>query len=218
MSVTTWFYAIRDETFDNAETYVGRFYKAETDGLHLDEYIPSPPQAPVEPKKSFFARFFKSANPNSQAPTSPSPPDFIPFDQMAGEGRDLGIDKSLDTIHFLLTGNEAHFSPEHASDPDISFLGSNELSEVPTVVDPDYCVFFRATHVKHFAKALSAIGSDDLRKNFNLEQITKAVIYPNNWKNDPQGELDFHLEHFEQLVDFLKSCADDNLGILMFQG
>lgn len=134
----------------------------------------------------------------------PTAPD-LPADYEA-EGATLDLDKSWHGLHYLFTGTDWESPlPE-------GFL----LNAGVTLEGTDYgygeargC---SSSEVRVFSECLSSLTDQVLSARYNPSQMSELSIYPQHWERE--GELDYLIDAFHELQQFMRGTAEKSLGLV----
>ncbi|GGU65689.1 hypothetical protein GCM10010211_33620 [Streptomyces albospinus] len=69
--------------------------------------------------------------------------------------------------------------------------------------------------IESVAGQLRATPWEELAAHYDPEQMTKEEVYPNTWRLDPEGELDWLERSYEELVAFFAEAAEGGYGAFM---
>lgn len=111
-------------------------------------------------------------------------------------------------VHFVLTGKAGE-----AGLP-LSVLVTGDVI-YPAVADPTHAIFSATTG--SLADVLQTLSEADLRKNFDLEEMVKARVYPvRPWLFPESSESTFDelMFYFERLRGIALRAAGENKGLL----
>lgn len=72
-----------------------------------------------------------------------------------------------------------------------------------------------AEQIESVARQLRATPWEQLAVHYDPEQMTKEDVYPNTWRFDPEGELDWLERAYEELVAFFTNAAERGCGAFM---
>ncbi|MFH8568903.1 YfbM family protein [Streptomyces sp. NPDC017993] len=113
---------------------------------------------------------------------------------------DGGPDKAWAGLQFLLD----------ETDVDLEFLMDGfQILEEGTLFG------WTAEQVKSVARQLRATPWEKLAAHYDPELMTKQDVYPNSWRFDPDGELEWLESSYEELVAFFTEAAKGGYGAFM---
>jgi len=127
----------------------------------------------------------------------------------------LWIDKAWDALHFLLNGQA-----EGGETPLRWAVMGNE--ELPGKVDVGYgpASFLTAAEVKAISELLEALTEDDLRRNFDLDAMNAAPVYPaSDTDREPtwvQESFPWLWQTFESVRRFYQIAAANGEAMLLW--
>jgi hypothetical protein len=127
-----------------------------------------------------------------------------------GDVAETDLDKAWHGIHYLLTGS----AWEGEAPLDFLLQGGTVLGEEEE--DEPAPRLFSADEVKAIGHALAALDDDDLRARYDPDAMQRLDIYPDIW--DGEEELDYCLEYFGQLQDFVADAARHERAIVIVIG
>jgi len=134
---------------------------------------------------------------------------FYPDDDGGPEG-EFDVDKAWHGLHYLLTGTADGGEPPIAW----AILGDEELGADLGMGGSN---FLTPEQVREVAAALADFTEDELRQNFNPEQMQAFGIYPDIiWMRDGQDALDYVMHHFRPLVEFYAQTAARGEGLVIY--
>jgi Domain of unknown function (DUF1877) len=139
----------------------------------------------------------------------PSEPDAWEQD---GDGDELDGDKAWHGIHFLLTGTawEGSFP--------LNFIvsGGKEIGDVDVGYGPARAL--TSEEVRRLDAALEPLTSEEMKRRFDPEQMTRLQIYPEIWDRDPDEDdsLGYLIEYYTDLRDFVRRTAERGHGLLIY--
>jgi Domain of unknown function (DUF1877) len=122
---------------------------------------------------------------------------------------DLDVDKAWHGIHYLLTGT----AEEGAPPLDFIMRGGRTLGE-----DLGYgpARGFSPGEVKDIAAALSAVSPEQLRSRYDQKEMQRLQIYPDIWRREPDEGLEFVMESFDELREFIIGGAKEGEALVVF--
>jgi hypothetical protein len=124
-------------------------------------------------------------------------------------GNELDVDKAWHGLHFLLTGSA------WAGSAPLNFIvaGGQEVGD-----DLGYgpARGLTSADVLMIDAALEPLTRDDLRQRFDAHRMTELQIYPDGWRHDPDGELDYLLEYYADLRAFVRRTAERGQALLVY--
>ncbi|MER6088281.1 YfbM family protein [Streptomyces bluensis] len=111
-----------------------------------------------------------------------------------------GPDKAWAGLQFLLDGAEMN----------LEFLMDGYL------IREDGTLFgWSPEHVQAVARELNATPWERLAVHYDPERMTKEEVYPNMWRFNPEGELAWLEDGYEDLVGFFDAAAKGSYGAFM---
>jgi hypothetical protein len=111
-----------------------------------------------------------------------------------------GPDKAWAGLQFLLDG----------TDVDLEFLMDGfQISEDGTLFT------WSPEQIESVARHLRATPWERLAAHYAPERMTVEEVYPNMWRLDAQGQLDWLERSYEELVKFYAEAAEGGYGALM---
>ncbi|MFD0002522.1 YfbM family protein [Streptomyces sp. NPDC127178] len=111
-----------------------------------------------------------------------------------------GPDKAFGGLQFLF--DEAEISIEFVMD-------GFQIRDDGTLFGWD------AEQIDSVARELRATPWERLAAHYDSERMGKEDVYPNMWKFDPEGQLEWLEGAYEELVAFFGAAADRGLGAFM---
>ncbi|MFE0190369.1 YfbM family protein [Streptomyces sp. NPDC058989] len=72
-----------------------------------------------------------------------------------------------------------------------------------------------AEQIEGLARQLRATSWEELAAHYDPEQMMKEEVYPNVWRFDPEGELEWLKSAYEELVAFFSEAAEGGYGAFM---
>ncbi|MFC8088893.1 DUF1877 family protein [Streptomyces sp. NPDC057301] len=72
-----------------------------------------------------------------------------------------------------------------------------------------------AEQIGNVARELRATPWERLAAHYDSERMGKEDVYPNMWRFDPEGQLEWLEGAYEELVAFFGAAADRGLGAFM---
>ena len=124
-------------------------------------------------------------------------------------GNQLDVDKAWHGLHFLLTG-----SAWEGSFP-LNFVvaGGREVGG-----DLGYgpARGLTSADVLKIDEALEPLTRAELTGRFDAQRMTELQIYPDGWSDDPNGELDYLLEYYADLREFVRRTAERRHALLVY--
>jgi len=134
------------------------------------------------------------------------------LEEMEEEEEVIDLDKSWHGIHFLLTG-----SAEEGEEP-LCYLikGGEEISHGDFDLGPPRAL--RPKHIADWARAMSAISTDELRKRFDAKAMMEAEIYPTIWDraSEDDDNLEYLLINYEGLRSFVEQMNNERKGAIIY--
>jgi Domain of unknown function (DUF1877) len=73
----------------------------------------------------------------------------------------------------------------------------------------------RPVHVRQFAAFLSELSQDELTRRYNPEQMMKLEIYPEVWNRGDEEDLEYLLDAFDDLREFVRTAANAGDAIVV---
>ena len=136
--------------------------------------------------------------------------DFL--EELEEEEKVLDLDKDWHGIHFLLTG-----SGEEGEEP-LCYLikGGEEIGYEDMDYGPPRAL--RPNQIADWARAMSTISADELRKRFDARVMMELEIYPTIWDRitEEDGYLGNLLENYEWLRSFAEQMKNENKGAIIY--
>ena len=154
-------------------------------------------------KPGFLARLMGQKQPPAPAPAA--------LVLAEGESMDTDVDKAWHGIHYLLT------KTDWGGEFPLNFLvdGGATVGDIEVGVGPARA--FRAAEVEAIDRALRGIDEATLRARFDPAEMQALDIYPDAiWRNE--DALDYCIEYFGTLKDFIARAAERRLGMLATNG
>lgn len=138
-----------------------------------------------------------------KAPVRSDPANFVLAD---GEALDVDLDKAWHGLHYMLTRTAWD------GNPPLNFIvqGGRDIDE--------YSRAFSAADVTAIDAALGLINTALLASRFDADEMDRLDIYPGIWANPENEALDYCLEHFILLKDFIHQAAHRLLGMVVCIG
>jgi len=135
---------------------------------------------------------------------------YASFSGGGSNGHDeLEVDKAWHGLHYLLTGS--------AWDGDFPL---NFIVVGGEVVGDDLgygpARALTSGDVQKIDAALEPLTPDELRQRFDDGRMTELQIYPFGWGHDPDGELEYLLEFYEELRAFVRRTAEQGHALLVY--
>jgi len=129
-----------------------------------------------------------------------------------GEVQIADLDKAWHGIHYLLTGTA------YEGEGPASYLlaGGKVVGDIDVGYGPARAL--TPAEVHDFQQALAGLSVEDLRTRFNPAEMKALEIYPDIWDRDPSEDdtLEYCLEYFKTLRDFVDVVASRNQGLLIY--
>lgn len=146
------------------------------------------------------------------SPPAPDPAEVPDLDLGEGEGEEADLDKAWHALHFLLTGS----AWEGAWPANFLVRGGTEVGDIDVGYGPARVL--TATETREVADHLRGLDAATLRERYDPAALEAAEIYPSIWAHDPEDEglLDYVLENFEVLEDFVRRAAEAGLGLVLW--
>lgn len=122
----------------------------------------------------------------------------------------LELEKAWHGLHWLLTGSA------DGGDPPLCFLlmGGEPVGDVDMGYGPARAL--SSELVARWSAALSAIAPDELAERFDAQAMVDAEIYPGNWLNEEVDELEYLMQAFESLREFVSKASEKRSGLLVY--
>ena len=122
----------------------------------------------------------------------------------------VDIDKTWDSLHFVLTGITA-------SEP----IEDNPLSELvvgvyPIVFEDEFIAFSSKEDVQRIIEAVKNIDFNTYKANFNPKILSQKEIYPKIWKDDENDLFNEIKSSFDELVKFYQKNEDLNILVTIY--
>lgn len=156
-------------------------------------------------KKGFFSRIFGNK-------THSATKDVPNLEFIEGENNVDDLDKSWQGIHYCL--NKTAYEAE--SPMDFITLGGKAAGDIEVGYGP--ARLFDSKTVKDIESRLSQMTIEQLRGNYNPDEMDKLDIYPKIWKMDGNEGFEYIAEYFEVLKQFVSNCSIHNLGMAVYLG
>jgi len=170
---------------------------------------PSDPEAYLqEAKKRRPGDFLKRLLGRGGTPMATEPP-YLELGEAEGIFQDL--DKAWHGIHYLLT------KTAWEGEPPLNFLLKGG-KEVPGIeVGYGKARIFTSQEVRAIYDAIFEIDADFLCGRFDPTEMMAQEIYPQIWDRDPSEDdtLEYCLEYFEVLKQFVSDCVENELGMVI---
>ena len=151
----------------------------------------------------FFSKFFKK---NKTVP----PFKTVFFELSGDEGADTDLDKAWHGIHYLLTGSVWE------GDGPLNFLiaGGETIGEIDVGYGPARCL--KSHNVSEINAALSEITVEEFEVRFEPDKMMAEKIYPEIWnRKEENGNLDYLVEYFVELKQFISKAAQNKMGLII---
>ncbi|WP_328420835.1 YfbM family protein [Streptomyces sp. NBC_00443] len=113
---------------------------------------------------------------------------------------DGGPDKAFGGLQFLF--DEAEISLEFVMD-------GFQIRDAGTLFG------WTVEQIDSVARELRATPWERLAAHYDAERMGKEDVYPNMWRFDPEGQLEWLEGAYEELVEFFGAAADRGLGAFM---
>ena len=123
---------------------------------------------------------------------------------------ELDVDKAWHGIHFLLTGT----AWEGAFPLNFIVSGGKEIGDVDVGYGPARAL--TSDDVRRLDAALEPLTSDELERRFDPKQMTKLQIYPEIWADEDDDSLDYLIEYYTDLRDFVRRAAERGHALLAY--
>lgn len=111
-----------------------------------------------------------------------------------------GPDKAFAGLQFLFDETEVH----------LEFLMDGFM-----ILEDGTLFGWTAEQIESVARQLRATPWERLAAHYDPERMTKEEVYPNTWRFDPEGELEWLENAYRELVEFFGDAADRGLGAFM---
>lgn len=166
-------------------------------------------------KPGFFACLFglgRAAPPPAVRDVVPAPVPALDAAAAAfvvGPTTDCYLDKAWHGIHFLLTGTAWEGAPP------LNFVvaGGVTLEEIDAGYGPPR--LFTSAQVQAIAAALAPVDIATLRARFDPAAMARLDIYPQIWERDGIEALDYCLDYYAGLKEFVAAAAARGQGIVV---
>lgn len=168
---------------------------------------PDDPEIYIETVKEnsggFLAKLFGKKNSGEEIPV----PD---LDFVEGENIDDDLDKSWHGIHYCLN------KTEYEAEPPMDFIidGGELAGNIEVGYGPARLIDSKT--VKDIHERISKISVEQLRENYNPEEMEKLDIYPNIWVRENEEGFEYIADYFETLKSFITHCSKHNLGMAVY--
>jgi len=154
---------------------------------------------------------------------------YLPEDFVA-EGERTDIDVAWQALHFLFT------ETLQDGEPPASYLLAGGTIIGPSVLAPggervpssrekarcgrgaslaEVDRALNSQEIDAFARYLSAVTDEDLCRRFERLRSSMGEVYPGIWQGDPEGNLAYLLENFQELKEFVNAARERGLGLLL---
>jgi hypothetical protein len=168
---------------------------------------PDDPEIYIETVKEnsggLLAKLFGKKNSGEEIPV----PD---LDFVEGENIDDDLDKSWHGIHYCLN------KTEYEAEPPMDFIidGGELAGNIEVGYGPARLIDSKT--VKDIHERISKISVEQLRENYNPEEMEKLDIYPNIWVRENEEGFEYIADYFETLKSFITHCSKHNLGMAVY--
>ncbi len=127
-----------------------------------------------------------------------------------GENNKDDLDKAWHGIHYCIN------KTAYEADPPMDFitLGGEVAGDIDVGYGPARLI--SSGTVKEIYSHLSNISEVEIAENYDPEEMDNIDIYPNIWSRDGEEGLQYITEYFENLKNFVTSCAKNNLGMVVY--
>lgn len=122
------------------------------------------------------------------------------------------IGKAWEGILFLLTGHNSEHIDNH---PLAKVLFSGQLIDKDQDMGYGPAHYLMPAQVAELYDQLSAITAEELKNRYNPKRMNELKIYPGDWGQEKE-DIDFLLEHFEQLKNTFLKATKNGEGIITF--
>lgn len=131
-------------------------------------------------------------------------------EEAAGENATgVDLDKAWHGIHYLLTQ-----TAWEGEEPLCYLLaGGTELPDLDMGYGPARVL--SAEQTAAFAQALASLEESTLAERFEPDALAQADIYPDIWHEEDDEALEYLLEYFRQLREFVTTAARHGDGLLV---
>ena len=132
------------------------------------------------------------------------------LDFIEGENIDDDLDKSWHGIHYCLN------KTEYDAEPPMDFIidGGELAGNIEVGYGPARLIDSKT--VKDINDRISNITAEQLRQNYNPEEMEKLDIYPNIWVRDDEEGFEYIADYFKSLKTFVANCSKHNLGMAIY--
>ena len=130
-----------------------------------------------------------------------------PDDERDSDAR-LDIDKTWNIIHFLLTGDVLQGAPPHRD----VILGGEPIGDHDVGYGPARLLW--AAEVKKVSDLLAGLPAPELLKNFDVEAVASADVYP-GWTGDSE-DIEYITQYYEELRGFYAEAAQRSYCVIQY--
>ncbi|PIE54228.1 MAG: hypothetical protein CSA35_06695 [Dethiosulfovibrio peptidovorans] len=127
-----------------------------------------------------------------------------------GENIDDDLDKSWQGIHYCL--NKTAYEAD--APMDFITLGGETAGNINVGYGP--ARLFNSETVKEIHSHLSNISEAEVAANYDPKEMDKLNIYPNIWSRDGDEGLEYIIEYYSILKNFIANCVKSNLGMVVY--
>ncbi len=143
------------------------------------------------------------------------------YDDEMGEGPAwVYLDKAWDGLLYIMTGRgiAERVTQQELEEP---FMQLRATIYNEKMIDEDLeigygpATYADVQEVQELHQLLQATSSEDLSDRFDPEAMTRLGVYPTGiWDDDPRGNWEYLLIHFELLKEFYAAAAADNQAVI----
>ncbi|WP_151960815.1 YfbM family protein [Acinetobacter bereziniae] len=134
---------------------------------------------------------------------------YVYGDQKDQKSQTLDLDKTWHAIHFILNGDAYGGQGPLA----MVFFGGKEIGEDLGIGPARYLT---AEQVKQVANSVEQVSDHQFSKQYDIEALDQADIYPNMWDEDSEEGLQYILPYFQDLKQFYQEAALRNQAVLIY--
>jgi len=142
---------------------------------------------------------------------SMEPEEAIHFKLEAPEGTDLDLDKSWHGLHYLFT------KTDWEGGPPACFLLKGGVAFETTDLGYGPARYLDPSQTKAFHDFLQEWSEEKLRSRYDPQDMT-GRIYPEIWdrKSEEENNLNYLLENFHDLREFISQAVQARLGVVIW--
>ncbi|MCC5874667.1 MAG: YfbM family protein [Candidatus Sumerlaeia bacterium] len=204
MSMILDLYAVPDEAID-ALVENPEFIKDYLGGRVSDPEPPPPP--------GFLARLMG----RKPEPWEPKP---VPEVLRRRRFPEESLEKTWHGLHFLLTGKagaEDEFGEEQdeavSDDPAYWLIYGGVIIDEDVGYGPPHA--FKSSEVKRYLAYLESVDEEALLAAYDPQKMEAMGLYAGDWVRNSEQELNWLVEYFQILREFVSKTASDNHGLVI---